>query len=83
MTSSVVVAGELEHEAIQFAKKLAKCAPIAIGIAKTVINKALDTNLREALENELQGQILCFQTEDVKEGVKARIERREPVFKGK
>lgn len=83
LVDKVVAAGELESAMMEFAKKLAKCAPIPIGIAKKAINKALDTNLREALEAELQGQILCFQTEDVKEGVKARIEKREPMFKGK
>jgi enoyl-CoA hydratase len=83
MVDKVVAGADLEPSAMQLAKKLAKCAPVAIGLAKMAINNAIDTDLKSALEYELYGQSLCFQTEDVKEGVKAKMEKREPVFKGK
>jgi len=83
LVNRVVPANELESATMKFAEKLAKGAPVAIGLSKMAINNAIDTNLRAALENEVYGQSLCLQTEDVGEGMMARLQRREPIFMGK
>ena len=82
LVNRVVPANELESATMKFAEKLAKGAPVAIGLSKMAINSAIDTNLSAALENEVYGQSLCLQTEDVKEGTMARLQRREPKFTG-
>jgi enoyl-CoA hydratase/carnithine racemase len=70
-------------EAMEMAKKLARGPAVAIGLAKTSINKGLGTDIKSGLEYEAYAQSICMQTEDVMEGAKAFLEKREPQFKGK
>jgi enoyl-CoA hydratase len=79
----VVPAQQLESVTMEFARKLARGAPVAMGFAKIAIHHALDTDLNSALEFETNMQALCFQTEDVKEGIMAKLQKREPNFRGK
>ena len=83
MVDKVVPAENLDSTALDLAKKLAKGAPLAIGLSKKALNAALDTDLKTALEFDLDAQSACLQSEDAREGMTARAEKREPVFKGK
>ncbi|MDH4137232.1 MAG: enoyl-CoA hydratase-related protein, partial [Anaerolineae bacterium] len=57
-------------------------APLAVGRAKTAINKALETHLDAGLAFEVESVCLLFNTEDKAEGMAAFVERRKPEFKG-
>ena len=83
MVDKVVPAEDLDSAALDLAKKLTKGAPIAIGLSKMAINNSLDVDLKTALEFDAYAQSLCFQTEDVREGMIARVQKREPAFKGR
>jgi enoyl-CoA hydratase len=83
MVDKVVPAENLDSAALDFAKKLAKGAPMAIGLSKKAINTALDTDLKTTLGFDLDAQSSCFQSEDAREGMMARVEKREPIFKGR
>ncbi len=43
----------------------------------------LATDLETALEFESLGVHRCFLTQDVREGLRAFVEKREPVFQGR
>ena len=66
----------------EFAGKLAKGPPIAIRLAKHVLNRAADVPLDAALEAEAMAFGHVTSTEDVFEGIQAFMEKREPKFKG-
>jgi enoyl-CoA hydratase/carnithine racemase len=73
----------LMQEAMEMASLIASKAPLAIRAAKEAINRGSKMLLEEGLEVEAyQWSYLCG-TEDQKEGVKAFIEKRKPVFTGR
>src|SRR2546422_3299313 len=65
-----------------FAEKLAKGPPIALRLAKHVLNRAADVPLEAALEAEAMAFGHVTSTEDIFEGIQAFMEKREPKFKG-
>jgi enoyl-CoA hydratase len=67
----------------QFALELASKAPVAVRVAKAVINKGADMSLDSALALEREGFGVVASTDDLKEGVSAFTEKRKPAFKGK
>ncbi len=71
------------HEAIELAKEIAQMPPIAVQLAKEAINRSFETQLDEGLMFERKNFYLTFASEDQKEGMKAFIEKRKPVYKGK
>jgi enoyl-CoA hydratase len=81
---NMVVPAEKFKETIrQFATELAQKAPIAIKVAKALINKGADIGLDAALALEREGFGVVASTEDLQEGVAAFTEKRKPIFKGK
>ncbi|MBI3659913.1 2-(1,2-epoxy-1,2-dihydrophenyl)acetyl-CoA isomerase, partial [Candidatus Acetothermia bacterium] len=53
------------------------------GLTKLGINRGIQKSLEETLIYEAQAQGLVANTEDVLEGVRAFLEKREPRFTGK
>lgn len=80
LINQVVPADELEAKANELALKLAKNAPKAMARIKRSVNDALEMSLASMLEHEATTQILCAMGEEVREGVRAFLEKREPVF---
>lgn len=65
---------------IQLAKKIANHSRQALIYAKQSIDEGYEQSLSNALETEAHYFGRVFQTEDIKEGVAAFIEKREPRF---
>ena len=74
---------ELMSEVRAIATEIGKKGPMAVGFAKQVINEGYDLPLLEGLGKELATFPKCFETEDLKEGLKAFLEKRPASFKGK
>jgi enoyl-CoA hydratase len=74
---------EFREKVRQFAKELASRAPVALRVAKALINKGADMSLDSAIALEREGFGVVGSTEDLQEGVSAFMEKRKPLFKGK
>ncbi len=79
----VVPADKFRDTVRQFALELASKAPVAVKVAKVLINKGANIGLDSALALEREGFGVVASTEDLKEGVAAFSEKRKPSFKGK
>ena len=66
----------------EMAEKLATQAPVALRLAKILLNRSSDMSLDAALEMEALAFGLTLSTDDVFEGFQAFMEKREPKFKG-
>jgi enoyl-CoA hydratase len=79
----VTPADKLRETVRQFAVELASKPPVAVKVAKALINKGANIGLDSALALEREGFGVVASSEDLKEGVSAFVEKRKPVFKGK
>ncbi len=83
LVNKVVPAAELLSVAMDYARKIAANAPLAVQAAKEVGQRALDVDMRTGLRLE-QIMLRTLQgSEDSREGVTAFAERRIPQFAGR
>ena len=78
-----VPATELGKNVEELAKRLASGPPVALRLTKRALWGSLDRDILSQFDFEGYAQGLCFQTEDHKEGVKAFLEKRSPIFEGR
>ena len=65
------------------AREIAVKAPLAVMMANETMDGGMERTLAEGLKLEKETFSRCFETEDVKEGIAAFLEKRKPVFKGR
>jgi enoyl-CoA hydratase len=82
LVNRVVPKGEHLNEARKLAKVVAAKAPIAVQLGKEAVLAAFETSLEEGLDHERKNFFLLFATEDMREGMKAFIEKRDAKFQG-
>jgi len=68
---------------LEFARQLAAKAPLAIGLAKVVLNACANADPDTGRNLERLGQSILKKTEDHEEGARAFAEKRKPKFQGK
>lgn len=83
LVNRVVPDAALADETARLAGALAAGATRAIGASKRLLNRAFETDLPEALDEEAAAQALVSLTEDFSEGVRAFVEKRPPKFEGR
>ncbi len=81
--SKVVPHDELETATKELATQLAKGPAVAIRMTKRLIYRGLELDLNKALEDHDLAMLIVASTEDAKEGPRAWVEKREPLFKGR
>jgi 2-(1,2-epoxy-1,2-dihydrophenyl)acetyl-CoA isomerase len=82
LVSQVVAPGDLIETSRQWAVKLAAGPTMAIGLSKRLLNRSLASDIETCLEEESLVQTVVAQSEDLREGMAAFVERRQPKFKG-
>jgi enoyl-CoA hydratase/carnithine racemase len=79
----IAPAAELDACTEGLANELLACAPMAVGLAKRVMDSAAKPALATTLEQEVTAQQLLASSEDFAEGSKAFFEKRQPQFAGR
>jgi 2-(1,2-epoxy-1,2-dihydrophenyl)acetyl-CoA isomerase len=82
LVNKVVPADELEASVMEWAERLAAGPTRALGLAKRLLNRSLESDLATSLAEEALTQELINSTDDIKEGMIAFGERRDPKFTG-
>lgn len=82
LVHEVVPGVGLAERAAAWVARLQDCAPLAVGLAKKVIDRGAHLDKLSFMELEALAQSNLIGTADVEEGIRARLERRPPVFRG-
>ncbi|MET0385288.1 MAG: crotonase/enoyl-CoA hydratase family protein [Polyangiales bacterium] len=82
LVSKVVPGDQLLDEAKALATRIAKQAPSALRLAKSLLRQGQTATYQAVMEMSAAGQALMHHTKDHEEGVAAILEKRDPVFTG-
>jgi enoyl-CoA hydratase/carnithine racemase len=83
LVNHAVPADEVLPRARELAREIASAAPIAVRWTKRSIYRNLAWDPRSAAEVEAHAQSRTVETEDAKEGMRALLEKRPPLFRGR
>lgn len=82
LVGSVMPLGSARDEALRLAEVMASRGPIALALAKEAVWRGLELPLEQALRFETDLTLLLQTTKDRAEGVRAFLEKRNPLFTG-
>lgn len=82
LVNRVAPAAILRDEAMAWARQLASGPPLAVGRIKRALQESLDRDLDTMLAIELENQLACFESQDVKRGLFAFSSKDTPRFEG-
>jgi enoyl-CoA hydratase len=83
LCSRVVAREALREEAIALARVIASRPPVATRLAKRAVADAYETTLEEGARRELDAFQRVSETDDAREGMRAFVEKRPPVWTGR
>jgi len=82
LVTRVLPQGELLDGARETALRLARAAPVALGLIKRGLDASHGLSFAEMLDLEARAQAACVATHDFGEGLEAFLQKREPRFSG-
>jgi len=83
LVNRVTQPGDLLSDAESLALEIARLAPLAIRACLNAVIRGDELTLAEGLRLEAELFASLFTTEDLREGTRAFLEKREPIFKGR
>jgi len=83
LVQQVVPVGEHLAAAARLGEEIAANAPLAVGLAKRLVDLGANVDKQTFLAMELLAQSILLRTDDAREGARALAERRPPRFTGR
>jgi len=83
LANYVLEGDEILEKAWELANEIASCAPVAVRMIKKAIRRGIQWDPRNASEIDAIYQSRTFEMDDAKEGIRALLENRKPVFTGR
>lgn len=83
LVNQVVPVDELDALADAWGRRLASGPTTAFGLIKRMLDASSAVSFEQATEDEARAQHVAFTTSDMREGIQAFLERRDPRFTGR
>ncbi|TMA34369.1 MAG: enoyl-CoA hydratase [Deltaproteobacteria bacterium] len=83
LVNRVVSVAELDAVAAEWGRRLAAGPTLALGLSKRLLDASSSVTFEQALEDEARCQHITHTSKDIREGIAAFVERREPRFTGR
>ncbi|MFC1920175.1 enoyl-CoA hydratase/isomerase family protein [Chloroflexota bacterium] len=83
IVNHAVPAGKLDKSVAEMAATLSEKSPVAMKLSKWYINKTMMVDADIRLELAIMYSLIDSTSEDKEEGMRAFVEKRKPVFKGR
>lgn len=83
LVNELVEPGKGLEAALRWHGEFAQGAPLAVGLSKILLDRAYDLDSASSMVLESIGQSTLYNSEDFREGVMARMEKRAPQWKNK
>ena len=83
LVNYLVEPDQVMDKAMDMARRIAANGPLAVQLTRRAVRECLGRPERDALALEDEIGMTVYATEDAKEGPRAFVEKREPVFVGR
>ena len=83
LVNEVVPAGQAVARARAIGEEIAERGPLAVRAVKALVDGALDRDLEAGHAAEVEASVRIFETDDLREGALAFIEKRPPEYHGR